>query len=115
MSNQLPEPFTQLTPYRQWGLPTEEARMRRRITASMADLTDYYQAMLPHIDAIAEHLNQWSLAELPNEQKPLLYMAMMFMEAAVSVEIFYEADVPEALGAEHIDLYAGRAEQLVNS
>jgi len=31
------------------------------------------------------------------------------------VEFFLDPDVPEALGAEHIELYAGRSEQLVNS
>ena len=31
------------------------------------------------------------------------------------VEFFYEPDVPEALGAEHLEVFAGRSEQLVNS
>ena len=100
MNNPLPEPFAHLTPYRSWALSTEDARMRRRISASMSEITDYYQTLLPEIDPIAKHL---------------LYLAMMFMETAMCVEFFFDPDVPEALGAEHIQLYAGRSEQLVNS
>ena len=115
MSNPLPEPFTHLTPYRAWALPTEDARMRQRIDAPMSEITAYYKAPLPEIEPIAKHLDQWPLAEIPAQQKPLLYMAMMFMETAMCVEFFYEPDVPEALGAEHIDVFAGRAEELVNA
>jgi len=115
MSNELPEPFAHLTPYRGWAHSTEDARMRQRISASMSEITDYYQALLPEIDPIAKHLDQWVLAEIPAEQKPLLYMAMMFMETAMCVEFFYESDVPEALGAEYLDVFSGRSEQLVNA
>jgi hypothetical protein len=114
MNNPLPEPFAHLTPYRSWALSTEDARMRRRISASMSEITDYYQTLLPEIYPIAKHLDQWPLTELTAEQKPLLYLAMMFMETAMCVEFFFDPDVPEALGAEHIQLYAGRSEQLVN-
>ena len=114
MDSQLPEPFAHLTPYRDWALATEDARMRRRFAVSMEELTDYYKALLPEIEPIAQHLEQWPLAEIPAEQKPLLYLAMMFMEAAMSVEFFYEPDVPEALGAEHMVVFPGRAEQVVN-
>ena len=55
------------------------------------------------------------LADIPAAQKPLFYMTMMFMEAAMSVEFFYEPDVPEALGAEYMVVYPGSAEQVVNA
>lgn len=115
MIDQLPEPFAHLTPYRHWAHSTEDARMRQRLNASMSEITDYYQTLLPEIDPIAKHLDQWSLAEIPADHKELLYMAMMFMETAMCVEFFYEPDVPEALGAEHMEVFAGRSEQLVNS
>ena len=114
MSN-LPEPFAHLTPYREWALSTEDERMRRRFASTMDELTNYYKALLPEIGPIAKHLEQWPLSDIPAEQKPLLYLAMMFMEAAMSVEFFYEPDVPEALGAEHMVVYPGRAEQVVNA
>ena len=110
----LPEPFSHLQPYSHWAHPTEDGRMRQRFRASMDEVNDYYQALLPEVMPIAEHLSHWPLAELPEEQKPLLYMALMFMETAMSAEFFFEPDVPDALGAEHMQVFSGRSEQLVN-
>lgn len=113
MSKGLPEPFVHLEPFQGWAHASEDGRMRQRIDASMEEVTDYYRALLPEVNNIANHLQQWPLADLPAEQKPLLYMALMFMETAMCVEFFHDPDVPEALGAEHMQVYAGRAEQLV--
>ena len=114
MSNSLPEPFKHLEPFQGWAHSTEDARMRQRIDATMDEITDYYRALLPEVKNIANHLEAWPLDSLPEQQKPLLYMALMFMETAMCVEFFHEPDVPEALGAEHMEVYSGRAEQLVN-
>lgn len=37
------------------------------------------------------YLDQWPLAELPAEQRPLLYLALSFMEAAMAIECFHQA------------------------
>ncbi|MBL4622409.1 MAG: hypothetical protein JKY89_08410 [Immundisolibacteraceae bacterium] len=114
MSSGLPENFKHLEPYQGWAHSTEDGRMRQRLEATMDEITDYYRALLPEVNNIANHLQQWPLDAIPAAQKPLLFMALMFMETAMCVEFFHEPDVPEALGAEHIEIYAGRAEQLVN-
>jgi hypothetical protein len=77
----LPAPFAHLDPWLPFALPSEDARMRRRLAASMDELTGLYRALVGELPAIAAHLDQWPLAELPAEQKPLLYLAMSFMEA----------------------------------
>ena len=54
------------------------------------------------------------LAELPAEQKPLLYLAMSFMEAAMAVEAFHQPGPPHATTAESMVVFPGRAEELLN-
>lgn len=109
----LPEPFAHLAAYAAWALPTEDARMRHRLACRMDDLLDLYRALLPQMKAMAEHLDQWPLAELPAAQRPLLYLALSFMEAAMAVESFNDPDVPEGIGAEQMAVFPGRAERLV--
>ncbi len=112
-ATRLPEPFAHLNRWTRFALSTEDARMRARLSADMGELTEFYQAMLPDMENAASYLDQWPLAQLPDTAKPLLYLTLMFMEAAMSVEFFKEPDVPEALGAEHMAVYAGESERLV--
>lgn len=107
----LPAEFGHLSAWLHLALPTEDQRMRARLAAAMTDLQDFYNALLPEMDRVVTHLDQWPLREIPAASRPLLYLGLMFMEAAMSVEFFREPDVPEALSAEHMELYSGRAER----
>ena len=109
----LPAPFAHMDPWLPFALPSEDARMRRRLAASMDELTGLYRALVGELPAIAAHLDQWPLAELPAEQKPLLYLAMSFMEAAMAVEAFHQPGPPHATTAESMVVFPGRAEELL--
>ena len=109
----LPVPFAHLDPWLSFALPSEDARMRRRLAASMDELTGLYRALAGELPAIAAHLDQWSLAELPAEHKPLLYLAMSFMEAAMAVEAFHQPGPPHATTPESMVVFPGRAEELL--
>ncbi|WP_448506503.1 hypothetical protein [Immundisolibacter sp.] len=111
MSASLPTEFADLARFVPWALPTEDARMRKRLASSMVELTDYYRTLLPRMEALAEHLSKFSIDALPAEQKPLLYLGLMFMEAAVCVELFKGPDVQESLGAEHLDVLSETMER----
>lgn len=94
-----PAPFADLSRFAAFALPTEAQRMEKRLASSMADLADIYQTLLPRMEALVEHLGQWEVDRLPDDQLPLLWLGLMFMEAAVAVELFKNPDVPESLGA----------------
>ncbi|MEL0082939.1 MAG: hypothetical protein VW985_07870 [Gammaproteobacteria bacterium] len=111
MSNQLPSEFADLEQFADWGEPTEAARMARRISASMAELTEYYSTMLPRMEEIAAYLDQWDLPDLPESAKTLLYMGLMYMEAAVAVELFKDPDVPESSPAEKLTVLTEHGER----
>lgn len=110
----LPAPFAHLDRWLSFALPSEDARMRRRLSASMDELTGLYRTLVGELPAIAAHLDQWPLAELPAGQKPLLYLALSFMEAAMAVEAFRQPGPPHATAPESMVVYPGRAEQMLN-
>lgn len=88
----LPAEFADLAPHMAWALATEGARNARRRAATLAELQAYYNAMLPRMRAVIAHLNTFPLDNLPPPQRNLLYLALSFMEAAMSVEVFKEPD-----------------------
>lgn len=110
----LPEPFAHLEAWLPFALPSEDARMRRRLSACMDELLGLYKALVGEMPAIAAHLDQWPLAELPAEQKPLLYLALSFMESAMAVEAFHQPGPPHATTPESMVVFAGRAEQMLS-
>ena len=110
----LPEPFAHLEAWLPFALPSEDARMRRRLSACMDELIGLYKALVGEMPAIAAHLDQWPLAELPAEQKPLLYLALSFMESAMAVEAFHQPGPPHATTPESMVVFAGRAEQMLS-
>ena len=110
----LPKPFTHLEYWLSFALPSEDARMRRRLSASMDELLGLYKALVGEMPAIAAHLDQWPLAELPTEQKPLLYLALSFMESAMAVEAFHQPGPPHATTAESMVVFPGRAEAMLS-
>lgn len=77
-----------------WAIGDESARNRKRLASSMDQLQAYYNAMLPRMDAIIPHLNQYSLDTLAPAELTLLDLALMFMEVAPAVEIYRHPDVP---------------------
>ena len=110
----LPKPFTHLECWLSFALPSEDARMRRRLSASMDELLGLYKALVGEMPAIAAHLDQWPLAQLPAEQKPLLYLALSFMESAMAVEAFHQPGPPHATTAQSMVVFPGRAEEMLS-
>jgi len=94
----LPEEFADLEKFAEtWSLPTQAQRHARRVNSAMQDLEDFYQTMLPRMDAIAEYLNGFPLDELSASAKNLLNLSLSFIEVSLAVELFHEPDDPRGL------------------
>jgi len=63
----------------------------------MHALEEFYNSMLPRMDAIAEYLNQFPLDELKDDAQDLLNLALSFIEVSLAVELFHEPDESRAL------------------
>lgn len=78
-----------------WALPREHARWARRVSSSVAEVKDFYETLLPRMDAIVQYLDRHPLDKMPEECRPLFYLALAFMDVAPSWEIFQAPDLPE--------------------
>jgi hypothetical protein len=92
---QLPQPFHDLEPYLEWSLPTERERSAKRQASTMAEITAFYQAMLPRMDVILSYLAQYPLEHVPQDVQRLFYLALALAEVAPAVENFGQPRVVE--------------------
>lgn len=84
----LPAPFSDLAPFvDDWALPTEKKRFERLHTVSLAELRRFYDAMLPRMDAVLDHLDQFDADQLPDAERTLFELAMTFSETAHPIDL----------------------------
>ena len=111
---QLPKQFSSLQPFaEEWSLATREERYHKRTSTSMDDIKAFYDAVLPQLDTMVEHLNQHPIKDLAPEQKNLLRMAFSAIEISRSVEVWNAPDnvVHGAYPAEKIKVHTLPYEQ----
>jgi hypothetical protein len=77
-----------------WALPREIDRIRTRWTGPMDELRRFYDAMLPRLDAIIEHLNKLDLKRLSEPDRRLLHLSLSLAEIADAVEVYGAPEVP---------------------
>lgn len=92
---QLPEPFQDLAPYLAWALPTERERSTKRQISTMAEITAFYQAMLPRMDEVLSSLARYAPEQVPGDVQRLFYLALALAEVAPAVENFGQPGVVE--------------------
>ncbi len=96
----LPSQFQDLKPFAtEWALPTEAARNRKRLSARMEEIREFYAAILPRMDEIIAYLNQFPLGDMPEGARTLFYLGLSFMEVSPAVELFDSPDEPDVFGA----------------
>jgi len=89
MTATLPPEFADLAPLlADWAFPTENERSERRWRASKADFDWLYGAVMPRLPAILEHLSAIPATDVPDAQRPLLYLMLSFAECAPHVELY---------------------------
>ncbi|MEQ8387460.1 MAG: hypothetical protein RIE22_01895 [Alphaproteobacteria bacterium] len=99
--NLLPPDFKDLEKFAEdWAIPHEADRYRFRASRSIEELQELYDAVLPRLDAISDHIDQYSLDDIPIEAARLLWLANMFMEVTPSVEVYGTPDVPNSIAFE---------------
>ena len=98
----LPAAFQDLAPYSGWALKSVQERVEKRVATPFEELQSYYDLMLPRMKAVVEHLNSFSLKEMPEAEKNLFRMAASFIEASVAVELLGAPDEPGVFPLERI-------------
>lgn len=90
----LPKGFEALEPLLDWNLPSFDARRDRRAGSTMEELDEFYNGILPHMDAVLEHLTG---VEMSDDMDPgsatLLNLSLSLCEIAPAVEQFFEPTI----------------------
>lgn len=90
----LPAAFAALQPYVEaWALPDENARFRKRIAASMEELREFYDAILPHMETVMQHLQGCPVQGLAAADDALLKLALSYTEISRVFEVWNQQDV----------------------
>jgi len=93
MNTQLPQGFSDLEQFVEWALPSSTERNRKRRASSMDEINPFYDAMLPRLEQILAYLDQFSLREMPQDARRLLYLSLSLAEVTIAVELFHEPKV----------------------
>jgi hypothetical protein len=109
--HQLPEPFADLTLYLAWALPTERERSAKRQASTMAEISAFYQAMLPRMDEILSYLEQYPPEQVSADAQRLFYLTLSLAKIAPAVEMYGEpnAEGLDALRLVNVDIYPTRS------
>jgi hypothetical protein len=86
-----PDGFEHLLEHADWVLWTEEERVEKQVTTSVEDLSQFYNAVLPHAGAIYDHLEGVQLDAMSDADRALLCLGVAFAEIANGVE-YYSPD-----------------------
>lgn len=94
MSLLLPTEFSDLETFASdWALTTQEARLSKRLSSSMEEIKIFYNAMVPHIEAILAYLDKYPLEAIPKEASKLMNLAYSLAMVAPAVEMFKQPAV----------------------
>jgi hypothetical protein len=82
----LPAQFSDLEPFNKWSTGADADRIKEINNRTDAELRAFYDAVLPRMDAVVAHLNEFPLDKLPASETALFNLAKMMMEVATIVE-----------------------------
>jgi len=88
----LPSAFAELETYAQtWCLATETERWNARMSSTMPQMREFYDAFFPRLEEAIEHCDKFSLDELPEDALNLLHLIYSLIMVAMSVEIMHQS------------------------
>ena len=89
----LPAGFEDLLPLADWSLETMDERRDKRAGSTMEDIEAFYDALLPRMDAVLEHLAATPMEGIDPQSEALLNLTMSLAEIAPAVELFGEPTI----------------------
>jgi hypothetical protein len=93
----LPVQFSDLESFAQdWALETADQRLQKRMQSSMAEIKQFYDAMLPRLEDALNFLDDFEFGTLPEAQQRLYWICLSTAEAALSIEVYGASTLPLA-------------------
>jgi hypothetical protein len=98
----LPAEFADLEPFSDWCLESEAERYAKRLSSSMDDMQEFYDAAFPRLEAAVEHVDQYPLDALPDDTRHLLWLCYSLVNVSFPIEVWRQPRVPDS-GAASMD------------
>jgi hypothetical protein len=92
----LPPAFAELERFIDWAIPTEEARYHKRINSSMAEMREFYEAIILRADDARKYLDTCDYPDLPPDALRLLWMLFSLIVVSYPVDVFGRPRVPDS-------------------
>lgn len=89
----LPAGFEDLLPLADWSLATMDERRDRRASSTMEEIEEFYDVLLPRMDAVLEHLAATPMEGIDPKSEALMNLTLMLAEVAPAVELFGEPTI----------------------
>ena len=96
----LPSAFAELEPYAPtWCLATETERWNTRLSSTMRDMEQFYDAFFPRLEEAIEYCDKFPLDDLPDDAVNLLHLIYSLIMVSMSVEIMHQPAPVDAADA----------------
>jgi hypothetical protein len=96
----LPSAFAEFEQYAQiWCLATECERWDKRVSSTMAEMREFYDAFFPRLEEAIEYCDKFPLDDLPDDAVHLLHLIYSLIMVAMSVEIMRQPRPTDAADA----------------
>ena len=91
-----PADFVDLEPFAAWAIPTERARYAKRLASTMDELQAFYDIALPRLDGAMRYLEQFTVDDIPDDAKRLLWLYCALVPVSFPVEVWRQPKVPDS-------------------
>ena len=79
-----------------WALPTREERYAMRLSKTIGELGELYDAVAPLAEQAISHLNRFELEDLPEPEHRLLLVLYSMILVSYAVNIFKQPRIPDS-------------------
>ncbi len=97
----LPPEFSALEPFvEDWCLDSEPERYAKRLSSSMDEIQEFYDATMPRAEEAIQYLDKLPLDDLPEDAFRLLKLLYSLILMSFPVEIWKQPYIPDTGTAE---------------
>jgi hypothetical protein len=100
----LPDGFADLERYvAEWARPTRKERYEVRLSKTLEELSDFYDAIAARAEQAIAHLDALDLNELPEDATRLLQLLYSMILVSYPVNVYMQPRIPDS-GAAFFDM-----------
>ena len=97
----LPPEFSDLEPFaKTWCVASEPERYAKRLSSTMDEIQEFYDAIFPRAEAAIQYLEKFPLDKLPDDAWRLLKLLYSLILISFAVEIWKQPYIPDTGTAE---------------